>query len=98
MFIVLLHYVQPLPAIEACLAEHRDFLDRHYRAGHFLASGPQVPRIGGVILVRRLDRRQLDAVLAEDPFYREGLARYDIIEFTPSKFADGAEPLFVPAG
>jgi uncharacterized protein YciI len=47
MFIVTLHYVQPLAAIEAHLEEHRDFLDRNYAAERFLASGPQVPRTGG---------------------------------------------------
>lgn len=97
MFIVLLHYIQPLPAIDPHMQQHRDFLDRHYRAGHFVVSGPQMPRIGGVILARNVDRLQLDAVLAEDPFYRERLARYEIIEFNPSKFADGAEHLFAPA-
>jgi len=97
MFIVLLHYVQPLSAIDSFIEEHRDFLDRHFRAGHFVLSGPQVPRIGGVILARNLDRQQLDAVLVEDPFYRERLARYEVIEFNPSKFADGAEHLLAPA-
>ncbi len=97
MFIVLLHYVQPLSAIDAHIQPHREFLDRHYRAGHFVMSGAQVPRIGGVILARNLDRQQLDSVLAEDPFYRERLARYEIIEFNPNKFADGAEQLLAPA-
>jgi uncharacterized protein YciI len=97
MFVVLLHYIQPLSMIEQFMQQHREFLDRNYRAGHFLVSGPQVPRIGGVILTRNLDRLQLDAVLAEDPFYRERLARYEVIEFNPSKFAEGAEQLFAPA-
>jgi uncharacterized protein YciI len=76
MFILLLHYVQPLTAIEAHLEEHRRLLDRHYAAGHFLASGPQVPCTGGVILAKGLSREELDGVLAEDPFYRERLATY----------------------
>lgn len=93
MFIVLLSYVQPLSVVEAHLQEHRAFLDRHYAAGHFIASGAQVPRTGGVILVRALTRAQLDEVLAEDPFYREQVAQYQVIEFAPTKFAPGAEAL-----
>jgi len=98
MFVVVLHYVRPLSEIEAHLPEHRGFLDKHYAAGHFLASGAQEPRVGGVILARNLSREALDAVLAEDPFHRERLAEYQVIEFTPSKYAKGAEAFFAPTG
>lgn len=94
MFIVLLHYVQPLAVIESHLEEHRRFLDRHYAAGHFLASGPQKPRTGGVILVKNLSRKALDSVLGEDPFYREQIATYQVVEFNPTKFGVGVEALF----
>lgn len=91
MFIVLLHYLQPLAVVESHLAEHRAYLDRHFAAGHFVASGPQVPRIGGVILARGLSRPELDDVLAEDPFYREKVAQYQVIEVDPNRFATGAQ-------
>ena len=96
MFIVLLTYVQPLSAVEAHLQEHRAFLDRHYAAGHFVASGARVPRTGGVILARGLTRAELDEVLAEDPFHRAQVARYVVIEFAPSKAAPGFEGLLQP--
>jgi uncharacterized protein YciI len=79
--------------VERHLEEHRAFLDRQYAAGHFLASGPQVPRIGGVILARGLSRRQLDEVLAQDPFCRERIAQYQVIEFTPVKAVAGLQVL-----
>ncbi|MES2152337.1 MAG: YciI family protein [Pseudomonadota bacterium] len=94
MFIVLLHYVQPLEVVEKYLQEHRNFLDKHYAAGHFLASGAQEPRIGGVILARNLSRKELDLVLNKDPFSREQLATYQVIEFSPTKCALGAEKFF----
>lgn len=97
MFIVLLHYLQPLAAVEMHLEEHREFLERQYAAGHFLASGPQVPRIGGVILARGLSRPQLDEVLAQDPFYRERIAQYQVIEFVPVKAAAGLQWLLPSA-
>lgn len=96
MYIVLLTYVQPLSAVEAHLQEHRAFLDRHYAAGHFVASGARVPRTGGVILARGLTRPELDQVLAEDPFHRAQVARYEVIEFAPSKAAPGFEGLLQP--
>ncbi|KAB0573926.1 GTP cyclohydrolase [Ideonella dechloratans] len=91
MFIVLLHYLQPLAVVEKHLAEHRKYLDRHFSLGHFVTSGPQVPRIGGVILARGLSRPELDGVLAEDPFYREKVAQYQVIEFEPNRFAEGVQ-------
>lgn len=93
MFIVLLHYIQPLSAIEAHLEAHRRFLDRHYATGRFLASGPQNPRTGGVILAKGTSRKELDDVLAEDPFYREQIASYQVVEFEPTKFGAGVQPL-----
>jgi uncharacterized protein YciI len=98
MYVVLLEYVQPLEVvlakIDALLPEHRAFLDRHYAAGHFVASGAQVPRVGGVILARPMPKETLEAILAEDAFHREKVATYRIIEFTPSRFAPGAETFF----
>jgi len=93
MFIVLLDYLQPLEQIEAHLTEHREFLDRHFSSGLFLASGPKVPRTGGVILVKAASRPELEAILSQDPFHRESLAQYQVIEFTPTKFAEGTQAL-----
>lgn len=87
MYIVLLQYIKPLADIDALVPEHRAFLDRQYAAGHFLVSGAQVPRSGGVIIVKSMPREALETLLAEDPFQRERVATYSIIEFTPSKAA-----------
>ena len=85
MFLLLSRYVKPLDEVDRWLPEHRAFLDRHYAAGHFIVSGPQEPRAGGVILVADMDRTKVEAILAEDPFAREGLAQYEIIAFRGTK-------------
>ncbi|MFL9913706.1 YciI family protein [Paraburkholderia sp. RL17-337-BIB-A] len=95
MFIVILRYVKPWEAIEPHLEEHWAFLDRQYVAGHFIASGPQVPREGGVMLVKSsLSLDELERLLAEDSFRREQVATYQIIEFNPSRFGAGVESAF----
>ena len=94
MFIVSLTYRVPLAEIDAHLADHRAFLDRPFASGAFLASGPKVPRTGGVILATLADRTRLDAILAEDPFHRLGMADYVIEAFTPSRFADALPEAF----
>lgn len=89
MFVVILDYVKPLEEVDRLKAAHVAFLDAQYEKGHFIASGPRKPRTGGVILAQGMSREQLDAVLAEDPFQREGIAHYSVIEFDPTKRLEG---------
>jgi len=93
MYIVTLTYLRPLDEIDAHMDDHVAWLKRHYASGLFLASGRQVPRVGGVILARSGDRAALDTALATDPFVRHGVARTAVMEFTPSMTARGAEIL-----
>ena len=86
MFVVFVEYIKPLEVIDAHLAAHRQFLDEGYAKNAFLASGPQVPRTGGVILSALSDRAELEALLARDPFRLHEVATYKIIEFTPAKY------------
>ncbi|MFC1414167.1 YciI family protein [Streptacidiphilus sp. N1-12] len=87
MFVVTLTYTAPIERIDALLTEHRAWLDRQYAAGVLLASGPQLPRVGGIMLARAADRAALDAVLDGDPFRQADVATYHIVEFDPIKTA-----------
>jgi uncharacterized protein YciI len=93
MFIVTLTYVKTLDEIDALMASHVEWLKRHYASGLFIASGRRVPRTGGVILARSGDRAALDRALAEDPFVTHHAAAVEVVEFTPSMTAPGAEIL-----
>lgn len=94
MFIAIVSYKKPLAEVDRFLADHRAFLDRHYRAGDVITSGPQTPRCGGVIMLRAESRARALEILAEDPFNVNGIADYQVVEFTPTKFHDaGLEPL-----
>jgi len=66
-------------------------LNAGYRDGHFVVSGRQIPRTGGVILARGDDRDAIEALAAEDPFVRGGVARVQVIQFNASQTADGFE-------
>lgn len=91
LFIVLLTYVTPIEIVDQNLIEHRAFLDTQYKEKRLIFSGPRNPRTGGVILARCKDRKELEAVLEKDPFKKNGVATYEIIEFTPVKYAAGFE-------
>ena len=77
--------MKPLTEVERWLPEHRAFLDRQYAEGRFVVSGPLVPRTGGVIVTADMTREAVVALLEEDPFNREGVASYEIIEFRATK-------------
>jgi len=93
MFVVTLTYVKPLEQVEAHLEAHRAYLAEQYAAGTFLASGPQEPRNGGVILARSESIEHLQAVLASDPFHVHGVAQYTLVKFTVRAAAPGLEQL-----
>lgn len=88
MFVIELTYQAPLSAIDAQMKAHVNFLRKYYSAGNFLVSGRQIPRVGGIILAVGESRDQIEAIMAEDPFVRHGLARVRIIEFRASQRAD----------
>lgn len=91
MFILSLMYVKPIQEIEKCLEEHIKFLDKYYTLGNFICSGRKNPRVGGVIICRAKDKMEVEKIIQEDPFYKKELAEYEIIEFLPTKYAEGFE-------
>lgn len=86
MFLIELTYIKDLNQVDHFLKEHVDFLDRNYTEGNLIFSGRKSPRSGGILLVGLDGRDQVETIISEDPFHREGIADYRIIEFTPSKF------------
>lgn len=93
MFVVILTYTKPLDQVDAHLQDHRAWLKGQYEAGVFIASGRQAPPVGGVILARAESLAALQAVLALDPFNINGVASYQVIEFSPSLAAPEYESL-----
>ena len=93
MFVVELTYKAPLEKIDAVMNEHMVFVRKHYTSGHFLVSGRQVPRAGGIILAVADNRAELEAIMRQDPFCVHGLAEFRIIEFLPNQRAKNIQEL-----
>ncbi|WP_284978861.1 YciI family protein [Arthrobacter sp. fls2-241-R2A-200] len=92
MFVVSLTYKVPDEIVDFHRPGHMAWLKEAFDAGVFLASGRRVPAIGGVLL-SNADKATLDASLAEDPFYSNGVADFEIIEFKATSVATGYENL-----
>lgn len=84
MFIVVLNYLKPLSEVDRWMKPHVEFLRNYYASGHFIVSGRQIPRRGGIILARVDSREELDAIIEEDPYYQQGIAEFMVIEFQAS--------------
>jgi uncharacterized protein YciI len=87
MFVIELTYRVPLAEIDAHMAAHVIFLKKYYASGNFLVSGRKIPRDGGIIVAVGDNRRQIEAIIEEDPFYAHRLADFRIIEFRASQRA-----------
>ena len=93
MFIIELVYEKSLKAIDAHMGEHMQFLNKHYAAGSFIMSGRKVPRTGGIIIAKCKTKKTLEKIMKQDPFYKQGLATFSIIEFNASQKAENIDEL-----
>lgn len=84
-FVIQTTFNVPFEQLGDALTEHRAFLQHGYDRGWILCSGPQNPRVGGIIVVRGPSLADLQAFFAEDPYQKKGLAQYRFIEFEPVK-------------
>jgi uncharacterized protein YciI len=87
MFVIELIYKADLATIDAHMAAHVRFLNKHYAAGNFLVSGRKIPRDGGIILAVAKNRDEMQAIVEADPFCAHDLADFRIIEFRASQRA-----------
>lgn len=91
MFVLLLKYKKSLEEVEKALEAHITYLEKYYVLDKFICSGRRNPRIGGLILCNAKDKDEVNEIIKEDPFYKEDIAEYEIIEFMPTKYAEGFE-------
>lgn len=87
MFVLELTYTAPLERVDALSADHLAWVDDHFAAGTFIASGRKKPRDGGVILAVGDDRAAVEALVDADPFVVGGVCAYRITEFAVARTA-----------
>jgi uncharacterized protein YciI len=84
--IVLIRYRVSLEEVAKVTDEHRAYLRELKQQGTLLASGPFDPRTGGALLLRVADdnpRAALDRVRDGDPFWKNGIANYELMLWAP---------------
>lgn len=94
--LAILRYRRPLEELLKVTDEHRAYLRGLKEKGILLASGPLDPRYGGALLLRVPDdnvQGTLDAVRDGDPFYKNGLAQYELQAWNVAMGLDGLNRL-----
>ena len=93
MIIIQTTYKASLNEVNKYLNAHREFLDYYYKQGVLLASGPQNPRTGGIIIAAGKDKSVIESIFQKDPFYLAEIADYQFIEFMPIKHCDALKDI-----
>lgn len=94
--LAVIRYRASIEVIEAATEAHRAYLRELKAAGTLVVSGPVVPRTGGVLLLRVPDDNAaaaLDAVRDGDPFWKQGLANYELLPWNPVIGREGLDGL-----
>jgi uncharacterized protein YciI len=86
MIVITIKYIKPLEVIDALVVEHRKFLDDCYKKSQLICSGPQIPRVGGVLMANVASVDEARGIMKNDPFSINGVAEYHFIEFSPTKY------------
>ena len=87
MFVVSSSYVKPLAEVDKHMEAHLAFLEKYYQAGKFICSGRKKPRTGGLIFANAKDPDEIQQIMSEDPFSVNQIDVYEVIEFSPTKYA-----------
>ena len=83
--VAIIRYRKPLDEVLVHQDAHRAYLRGLKEKGVVIASGPMDPRFGGLVLLRVAgeDAAALDAVRDNDPFFRSGVAQYELVGWNP---------------
>lgn len=85
-FLVEITYTAAPERIGELVAGHRAFLQTGYDQGLLLFSGPQNPKVGGLVLARAESETDLRAFFDNDPYHCKNAATYRFVLFEPVKF------------
>ena len=75
VYTIILTYKVPVERIMETVPAHRALLETYYENGKILFSGMQCSKEGGVIIMKGSEQ-EVEELIQNDPFNREGLADY----------------------
>ena len=93
LVVAVLRYQKPMTEVEKHTEAHRAYMRTLHERGVLVASGPFVPRTGGMLLFKADSRDEVDVLLADDPFLEHDVAVYEVQAWTPTIGKEALEKL-----
>jgi len=87
VYLMISKYVAPLDEVDRARPAHLAFLDGLAERGLLISAGRQTPAVGGVVILDAPDEAAAHALMADDPYVRQGLANYTATGWEPSRGA-----------
>ena len=84
MYIVLLRFSENKSLAGNFMQAHNEWLQKGFDDGVFFLAG-SLSIGGGAILAKKVERRDLDDVIMNDPFIKEGIVSSEVFEIDPKK-------------
>ncbi len=85
-FVIEIVYTAPFEKVEPVVPDHRAYLQSGYKSGTLLLSGPQSPRVGGILIARAGSMEAIQTFCDGDPYAKAGVAQHRVIEFLPMSY------------
>ncbi len=93
MYILFINPTKSPEELALVFPAHSEFLNSYVKVGKFILTGGLTARPAGMVLANVNSEEELHAMLAEDPFVREQVAEYEVIEFKPSRYHESLASL-----
>ena len=87
MVVITSKYIKPSEVIDTLAVEHRKFLDDCYKKAQFICSGPQIPRVGGVLIANVATIDEAKEIMKNDPSME--LLNINLLNFHPLNMMNG---------
>lgn len=95
-YVLLGEYLGPLEAVDEVRPLHREWLSGLSEAGLLVLAGRNLTKTGSVIVIVSESEDAARSLSRQDPYVRQGVARYTVIPFEAARWGVPAPPAFVP--
>jgi uncharacterized protein YciI len=85
VYLMISQYLKPLAEVEVHRADHQAYLDTLEQRGVLVSSGRKNPPTGGVILFAVDTAEEAEALVADDPYVKAGVAHYEPTGWEPTR-------------
>jgi uncharacterized protein YciI len=93
MYVLNVCYSQSPEMVAPYVESHAAWVKKYFDLGVFLAAGPNKNKLGGVILVKSMDKAELKKILAEDSYVQADVADYKVTDMDFKLASTGLEKL-----